>query len=123
MDQNFNYIKESEFAKRKHILKSFDESEINSAISREEFDERFSKGHEIFTTDGINKFVEAATKGQETVSDEIVKGIEASMTGLKRTVVNNGEGFSVFYVREIVEKQETEFVPTDETVVEDLPTA
>jgi len=106
MEKDFQYIKESEFARRNHMLETFSDSELSKAISKSDFDQKYGTDHEVFTMDGINKFVEAATK--EGATNELVKSIENEFTSLSKIIVKGEDGqFSTLYVREKIEKGET----------------
>jgi len=98
--EDFNYIKEEEFKRRNHLLEQFEDNGLEKAISQEEFNTKYGIGHQVFTMEGINKFVENATK--EDASDEVVKAIEDELKTLSKVVVKTDEGFEARYVREEV---------------------
>lgn len=102
MDTDFNYIKEGEFKRRNHLLEQFEDNGLEKAIDENEFNNKFGQGHQVFTMEGINKFVEAATK--EGATDEVVKGIEDELKTLSKVVVKTESGYESRYVREVAEE-------------------
>ena len=102
--------------RRKQILANFgEEDNLSKAISGKEFDEQYGAGHEVFTHENIQQYVQKATEDENT--PELLKAIEDELSSLDKVLVK-GEDNSIEsrYVRKAVEaKKEDEGSEDDES--------
>ena len=97
-------------ARRKNILAHFGETDnVEKAISREEFGEKYSVGHSVFTEANLNKFA-ADMKEEHGDTDVVSKAISEEFNSLDRVFVKkeNGAVQTVFVKKNEVEEESKE---------------
>lgn len=97
--------------RRKNILAHFGvEDNMEKALSKDDFNERYGVGHDVFTIQDLNKFETEAKEGAENV-EEVSKAIEAEFKTLSPVLVKgtvNGAVETVFVRESKVEETPAE---------------
>lgn len=96
--------------RRKNILSHFGvEDNVEKALSKDDFNEKYGVGHDVFTIQDLNKFETESKEGAENV-EEVSKAIEAEFKTLSPVLVKgtvNGSVETVFVRESKVEKVST----------------
>lgn len=101
-------------AKRKHILAHFGvEDNVEKALSKDQFNEKYGVGHDVFTLGQLAEF-ETAVKTQHGNTEEVSKAIEAEFGSFSKVLVKGTvNGMEEVFVREQA-SEESEEESTDE---------
>lgn len=107
--------------KRKNILAHFGvEDNMEKALSKEDFNEKYGVGHNVFTIQDLKKFETEAKEGAENV-EEVSKAIEAEFKTLSPVLVKgtvNGSVETVFVRESKVEDASSEGKSASEALEE-----
>ena len=92
--------------RRKHILSSFGEKDnLEKALSREEFTEKYGVGHDVFTQKDIENF-ESDVKKKDGSGEDVVKAISEEFKTLTPVLIKGtNNGLEKVYVRESKEEK------------------
>lgn len=102
-------------AKRKHILAHFGvEDNVEKALSKDQFNEKYGVGHDVFTLSQLAEF-ETAVKTQHGNTDDVSKAIKAEFDTFSKVLVKGTEnGMEEVFVREQSSEEVSKSVDSNE---------
>lgn len=108
---NAEEIKQRHIDQNRHIMSMCGDDSLEKALSKDEFSEKYSTDHEVYSAKNIKEFEDnLAAKIQENPeeADSLMEKAISELQPLQKVLVKSDTSVETFYVKKVEAKEENE---------------